>query len=144
MYFSTKSVFRFLFSYVLVCRVFLYLLRSFTISYVFIPSLEITFNSQILHYFPVDLLSDLDVSNSNSTEVSITDNVFIFAHPLSLQKRTILAKSSGTLCIFLIRTEHSPPFSPKQCWFLGELHAVTEKFFVHNNAKCLRNRPTLF
>ena len=37
-----------------------------------------------------------------------------------------------------------PPRPPKQCWFLSEVHAVTEKFFVHNNAKCLRSRPTLY
>ena len=26
----------------------------------------------------------------------------------------------------------------------GELHAVFEKFFMHNSAKCLGNRPTSF
>ena len=46
------------------------------------------------------------------------------------QYQTILAKSPGTLCIFLIWTEHSPPPPPKQCWLLREVHVVTEKFFV--------------
>ena len=37
-----------------------------------------------------------------------------------------------------------PPPPPKQCWILSEVHAVPEKVFVHNNDKCLRNRPTLY
>ena len=37
-----------------------------------------------------------------------------------------------------------PPPPPKQCWILSEVHAVPEKVFAHNNAKCLRNRPTLY
>ena len=57
---------------------------------------------------------------------------------------TILAKSPGILCIFLFgrNMRSSPPL--KQCWFLGEVHGVMEKFFVCNNAKCLRYRPRLF
>ena len=35
----------------------------------------------------------------------------------------------------------SPP--PKQCWFVGEVHEVLEKFHVHNEAKCLIKRTTL-
>ena len=53
-------------------------------------------------------------------------------------------KSWGTLYIFNLDQAFTTPPPPKQCWLLREVHAVTEKFFMYNNAKCLRNRPTLF
>ena len=65
-------------------------------------------------------------------------------NPNEHDEATILAKSPGTLRIILIWTEHSPSPPPKQCWLLREVHAVTENFFVKNNANCLRTRPTLF
>ena len=47
---------------------------------------------------------------------------------LSLRS-TILVKSPGTLCKFTSSHNIHPPFPPTQCWFLGEVHAVTEKVF---------------
>ena len=52
----------------------------------------------------------------------------------------VFGESSGRQCVRSIR----PSLPLKQCWFLGKGHAVLENVFVYNNAKCLRNRPTLF
>ena len=52
-------------------------------------------------------------------------------------------KSWDTLHIFNVDKTFVPT-PPKQCWFLGEVYGVMDNFFVCNNAKCLRYRPTLF
>jgi len=101
------------------------------------PHPEKRHRDDIHHLNITNLLSTIDYPMINKRIASIT---LIKTY----QYQTILAKSPGTHCILIISTEHLPPSSPKQWWFLEELHAVTETQFVHNTAKSLRNRQTLF
>ena len=79
------------------------------------------------------------IANQDLTPMLVHTYLF-----MSTKVYTILTNSPGTLCIYLIWMKDSSPLPAKQCWFQEEVHAVTEKFFAHNNAKCLRNSPILF
>ena len=78
-------------------------------------------------YFSIEL-----INNPKKQAFHLTHNIY-----------NARQKSWDTSHIFNLDETLVPP-SPIQCWFLGEVHEVTEKFFVHNNARCLRNTPTLF
>ena len=53
-------------------------------------------------------------------------------------------RSLNTLHFLYSAMNFHPPLPLKQCWFLGEVHAIMGKFRVHANFKCSTNEPTLF
>ena len=88
--------------------------------------------------------------------LDITIVLSILVYPISVQDiiaktrftknryQTILAKSPGTLSLFLLRTSFSSPSSPKQCCFSGTIRVITKDFRVLPNYIYISNQTTLF